>query len=64
MDNHFNYSAIHRKHLHTGHAINMGEYPNVVRIRKTITRNGFSIVVERRLSLSNHSYLFFGRDFS
>ena len=63
MDNHFNYSAIHRKHLHTGHAINMGEYPNVVNLQ-TFTRNFSSIVVERRLSLSNHSYLFFVRDFS
>ena len=30
MDNHFNYSVAKEKHLHTGHAINMGEYPNVV----------------------------------
>jgi len=30
VDNHFNYSAAGQKHLHTGHAINMGEYPNVV----------------------------------
>jgi len=30
VDNHFNYSVAKEKHLHTGHAINMGEYPNVV----------------------------------
>ena len=31
VDNHFDYSAVSQKYLHTGHAINMGEYPNVVR---------------------------------
>jgi len=58
VDNHFNYSAIHRKHLHTGHAINMGEYPNVIESFKPLLpllrqrfqlRSSFREVAQARL---------------
>ena len=35
VENHFDYSRADQQSLHTGQAINMGDYPNVVKMNTT-----------------------------